>query len=279
MRRAGRLELSVTHLRPPLRALRLLPAILLGLAPMSARAEDAFCPARPGQTTPPCVTAPGQTVVEAGLAAWTRGASSSGGEDQFTLAAPIVRFGLTPGLEAQIGWAGLTWSPDSAEGAGTQSHRGEPGDLTLGALYGPGGPDAAFAVQGFVTLPTGQGRATAGDWSAGVRIPLARSLGGGWQVALTPEADLAVNASGKGRHAAFGVAAGASREIREGVVAGVDISLFRDLDPEGDATRSAVSATLAWQVSPNAQFDIGAGFGLTADSPRTLISIGFARRL
>ena len=49
--------------------------------------------------------------------------------------------------------------------------------------------------------------------------------------------------------------------------------------PEGDTTRSAVSATLAWQVGPNAQFDIGAGFGLTADSPRTLISIGFARRI
>ena len=275
MRRAGRRVPSVTRLR----VRHLLPAILLGLAPVSARAEDAFCPARPGQTTPPCVTAPGQTLVEASLAAWTQGASSGGGEHQFTLAAPMVRFGLTPGLEAQIGWAGLTWSPDSAEGAGTQSHRGEPGDLTLGALYGPGGPDAAFALQGFVTLPTGRGRATAGDWSAGLRIPLARSLDGGWQVALTPEADLAVNASGQGRHAAFGVAAGASREIREGVVAGVDISLFRDLDPEGDTTRSAVSATLAWQVGPNAQFDIGAGFGLTADSPRTLISIGFARQL
>lgn len=275
MRRAGRRVLSVTRLR----VRHLLPAILLGLAPVSARAEDAFCPARPGQTTPPCVTAPGQTLVEASLAAWTQGASSGGGEHQFTLAAPMLRFGLTPGLEAQIGWAGLTWSPDSAEGAGSQSHRGEPGDLTLGALYGPGGPDAAFALQGFVTLPTGRGRATAGDWSAGLRIPLARSLDGGWQVALTPEADLAVNASGQGRHAAFGVAAGASREIREGVVAGVDISLFRDLDPEGDTTRSAVSATLAWQVGPNAQFDIGAGFGLTADSPRTLISIGFARRL
>ena len=271
MRRAGRRVPSVTRLR----VRHLLPAILLGLAPVSARAEDAFCPARPGQTTPPCVTAPGQTLVEASLAAWTQGASSGGGEHQFTLAAPMVRFGLTPGLEAQIGWAGLTWSPDSAEGAGSQSHRGEPGDLTLGALYGPGGPDAAFALQGFVTLPTGRGRATAGDWSAGLRIPLARSLDGGWQVALT----LAVNASGQGRHAAFGVAAGASREIREGVVAGVDISLFRDLDPEGDTTRSAVSATLAWQVGPNAQFDIGAGFGLTADSPRTLISIGFARQL
>jgi len=248
MRRAGRRVPPVTHLR----VRHLLPAILLGLAPVSARAEDAFCPARPGQTTPPCVTAPGQTLVEASLAAWTQGASSGGVEHQFTLAAPMLRFGLTPGLEAQIGWAGLTWSPDSAEGAGSQSHRGEPGDLTLGALYGPGGPDAAVALQGLVTLPTGQGRAAAG---------------------------LAVNASGQGRHAAFGVAAGASREIREGVVAGVDISLFRDLDPEGDTTRSAVSATLAWQVGPNAQFDIGAGFGLTADSPRTLISIGFARRL
>ncbi len=275
MRRAGRLDPSETRLR----VRHLLPAILLGIAPMAARAQAAICPEVPGQTTPPCVTAAGQMVVEGTLAAWSRGASSGGGEHQFALAAPLLRFGLTPGLEAQIGWAGLTWSPDSAEGAGTQSHRGEPGDLTLGALYGTGGPDAAVALQGFATLPTGRGRATAGDWSAGLRIPLAWSLDGGWQVALTPEAGLAVNASGQGQHAAFGGAAGASREIREGVIAGVDISLFRGLDPEGDTTRSAVSATLAWQVGPNVQFDIGAAFGLTADSPRTLISIGFARQL
>ena len=259
-------------------ARRLAPVLLLGLAPLSARAEDAFCPERPGQTTPPCVTAPGRVVLEASLAAWTRGASSASGEHQFTLAAPMVRIGLTRDLEAQAGWGGLTWSPDSPEAGGTRSHGGEAGDLTLGALYGPGGPDAAFALQGFVTLPTGRGRATAGDWSAGVRVPMARSLAGGWQLTLTPEADLAVDASGQGRHAAFGGAAGLSRQVRDGVVAGVDISLFRDLDPEGAGTRSAASATLAWQVGPNAQFDVGAGFGLTSDSPRSLVSAGFARR-
>lgn len=255
-----------------------MPAILLGIAPLSARAEDAFCPERPGQTTPPCVTAPGRTIIETGLASWTRGAASGGGGHQVTLAAPLVRIGLAAGLEAQVGWGGLTWSPDSAEDAGIRSHRGEAGDLTLGALYGPAGPDAAFALQGFVTLPTGRGQATAGDWSAGLRAPLARSLSGGWQLTLTPEADLAVNASGRGRHAAFGGAAGVSRQIREGVATGVDISLFRDLDPARAGTRAAASATLAWQVGPNAQFDMGAGFGLTADSPRSLVSAGFTRR-
>jgi len=241
--------------------------------------EPAFCAARPGQTTPPCVVAPGSAMVEIGLATWEHSKTDSARDNELSLSAIALRYGIAPSLELQMGWAGLAVSSHLDYATQGRSRATNPGDLTVGALYGFMGQDGPVAIQAFLTLPTGKGAATDGEWSGGVRLPVAIPLNGDWQLGLTPEYDLAANSSGHGRHSAFGGAAGISRPISGQISAGVDISVMEDRDPEGSSTSSMTSASVAWQISPTSQLDFGVGLGLTSSSPRTQIYVGFSKRL
>lgn len=241
--------------------------------------EPAFCAARPGQTTPPCVVAPGSAMVEIGLATWEHSKTDSARDNDLSLSAIALRYGIAPRLELQIGWAGLVVSSHLDYVTQDRSRATNPGDLTVGALYGLLGQDGPVAIQAFVTLPTGKGAATDGEWSGGVRLPVAIPLANDWQLGLTPEFDLAANSSGHGRHSAFGGAAGISRPISGQISAGVDISVMEDRDPDGSSTSSMTSASIAWQTSPNSQLDFGVGLGLTSSSPRAQIYVGFSKRL
>lgn len=241
--------------------------------------EPAFCAARPGQTTPPCVVAPSSAMVELGLATWEHSRTDSARDNELSLSAIALRYGIAPRLELQIGWAGLVVSSHLHDVTQDRSRATNSGDLTVGALYGLLGQDGPVAIQAFVTLPTGKGAATEGEWSGGVRLPVAVPLGYDWQLGLTPEFDLAANSSGHGRHSAFGGAASISRPISGQISAGVDISVMEDRDPDGSSTSSMTSASIAWQTSPNSQLDFGVGLGLTSSSPRAQIYVGFSKRL
>ncbi len=275
------IKMDLPPSRKPLTFLAILCAGSLSSAALAQTPPNApaFCAERPGQTTPPCVIEPGSAMVEIGLATWEHATTESERHDQFTLGTSSLRYGVVPRLELQVGWAGVAVSSHFDYGTQDRSRTTNPGDLTVGALYGLSGPDGLVAIQTFLTLPTGKDEATAGDWSAGVRLPVAIAINSDWQLGLTPEYDRATNASGHGQHSAFGGAAGLSRSISDQLGAGVDISIMEDRDPEGSSTKSTASASIAWQASPDTQFDVGAGFGLTRSSPRLQIYIGFAKRL
>ena len=238
-----------------------------------------FCAARPGQTTPPCVIKTGSAMVETGLATWEHAKTERERDNQLTLSAIALRYGIAPSVELQVGWAGLVVSSHFDYATLNQSRDTNPGDLTVGALYSLSGRGGPLAVQAFITLPTGKGAATDGEWSGGVRLPGAIPIDNTWQLGLTPEYNLTVNSSGYGRHSAFGGAAGISRSISRRLSAGIDISVLEDRDPEGSSTSSMASASIAWQTSPNSQLDFGVGLGLTTNSPRAQIYIGFAKRM
>jgi hypothetical protein len=261
---------------------------LLGLSaiafPSAALADSLpnvsdFCAARPGQTTPPCVIEPGSAMVEIGLATWEHTKTERVRDNQLTLSAIALRYGIAPSVELQIGWAGLIVSSHFDYATRNQSRDTNPRDLIVGALYGLSGRGGPIAVQAFITLPTGEGAATHGEWSGGVRLPVTIPIDSNWQVGLTPEYNLTVNSSGHGRHSAFGGAAGISRSISRRLGAGIDISVFEDRAPEGSSTSSMASASIAWQTSPNSQLDFGIGLGLTSNSPRAQIYIGLAKRM
>lgn len=252
---------------------------LLLLAARPAFAEDReLCPERPGQTTPPCTLEPGRAMIETGVAAWTRESDASARTDTLTLGQTTLRLGVTSRLEAQVGWTpfGIQWQRDSASGAVTRQSSG--GDATLGLKYGFAGANGPVALQGFVTLPTGGAAIGAGDWGAGVRLPVQFELGGGVQVGLTPEVDAAVNTSGDGRHLAYGGAAGIGVPLSDKLNLGLDVAVFREDDPDGPSTTASGGASLAWQAGRNTQFDVGGTLGLNQASPDGTVYFGIARR-
>lgn len=252
---------------------------LLMLAARPAFADDReFCPERPGQTTPACTLAPGSVMIETAIGQWTRESDATSRTDTLTLGSTELRAGLTSRLEAQVGWApvGIQWERDLVSGAVTRQT--SIGDMTLGLKYGLAGANGPVALQGFVTVPTGGSAIGAGDWGAGVRLPVAVELGGGFQLGVTPEVDAAVNSSGSGRHLAYGGAAGIGVPLSGKINLGLDVAVFRDDDPDGPATTASGGASLAWQAGHNTQFDIGGTVGLNQASPDGTVYLGVAHR-
>ena len=251
--------------------------LLLGARP--ALAEDReFCAERPGQTTPPCTLAPGRVMIETGLGEWTRESDPDSRTDTLVVGSSMLRAGLTPRLEAQVGWTpfGTQWERDNV--SGTTSRQSGIGDVTVGLKYGLAGANGPVALQVFATLPTGGAAIGAGDWGGGIRLPVAIELGGGIQFGLTPEVDAAVNQSGSGRHLAYGGAAGIGVPLTEKIGIGLDVAVFRDDDPDGTATTASGGVSLAWQAGKETQFDIGGTVGLNHASPDGTVYIGIAHR-
>lgn len=254
-------------------------ACLLLLAARPAQAEEReFCPARPGQTTPPCTLAPGEVQIETGFATWARTSDPASRSDTLELGSSQLRAGLTSRLEAQVGWTpvGVQWVRDNA--SGKVDRLSSVGDVILGLTYGLAGADGPIALQGFVSLPTGGAAIGAGDWGAGVRLPIQFDIGHGLQLGLTPEVDAAVNGSGQGRHLAYGGAAGIGLSLGDKVQLGLDVSAFRDEDPDGAETLVSAGASLAWQVGPDSQLDLGGTVSLNRASPDATLYLGIAHR-
>jgi hypothetical protein len=257
----------------PMKSLTL-PALALAFASFAAsslvQAEEAeFCPERPGQTTPTCVMPASSTMLESGVLSWTRQTDAGVHSDQWALGDHLLRHGLGGNTELQFGWRMLARST----GISTRT-----GDVSVGLLHNFSALDGPVALQAFATLPTGGEGVGAGDWGAGLRLPVALPLGEKWSLGLTPEVDAAVNASGRGRHAALGGAIGVGRSIAKGLNAAIDLSLFSNQDPSGHTTSAITSVTFAWQVGDGTQLDLGLAAGLNHDSLDHQAYIGFAHR-
>lgn len=251
--------------------------IALGAPNAPARAEERdFCADRPGLGTPACTVAPGEAMVEVGLGEWDHTTSTDAVNDVVTIGQVDLRLGLTQRSEVLLGFGGWTHQRDRAGGAIAAA--AGTGDITIGIKRGLAGPDGPFAVQAFVTLPAGKGPGTAGDWGAGAVLPVNLTLPHGFEFDLTPEIDAAVNASGSGRHLAYGSVFGLSHPLGGAAAIAAEVSLSRDLDPAGKETQALAALSLAWQAGPRFQIDLEGDCRLAGSEPDHALMIGFARR-
>lgn len=241
-------------------------------------AEDDFCVDRPGLATPPCVLARQEAVAELGAAAWENDRDASGSSDTVTLAELTLRLGLGNGTEVQLSLPahGVVRQHDD-HGRLVDRVAGF-GDTTLALRHGFKGKAAAYALMGYVTLPTGHDGIGAGDWGAGLLVPIEIDLPADFTLGLTPHGEAAVNQRGKGRHFAWGGVAGLSHAIAPGISLTAELAADRDLDPAGHQTMSTSALSLAWQPHSGWQLDVQANFGLNHAAPRRTVMLGMARR-
>ncbi len=255
-------------------------ALALIVFPAVAHAEDRdFCADRPGRGTPACTLAPGQAMVEVGIAGWDHSADTQSIDDSFNLADTVLRVGVTDKIEVQIGVTGYTRARSRDRASGMVDVQSGVGDGYLALRRGLAGNNGPAAVEVFLTLPLGKPPGGAGDWGAGVLVPFNLGLLHGFQLALTPEVDVAVNASGQGRHLAYGGVAGLSHDLGKKLSLTGEVAAFRDDDPDGHATDARLAGSLAWQVGRNFQLDFEADVGVTHAAPKRSFMIGFAHRI
>lgn len=257
--------------------------LLLLTSAVSAQAQEAreLCTDRPGLGTPPCTVAPGGVVVEVGVGEWTRDRTDAARTDTFVAGDALVRIGIAEYAEVQAGWAafGHTRERDRASDA-VDSNTGV-GDVTLALrrnLANPNGSDTSIAVMPYVSLPTGGGAIGAGDWSAGLIVPMSHEVTDGLTVTLSPEVDAAVDEDRSGRHLAYGGVAGLSIDLSDTLSGSGELLLMRDRDPGGHATMAQAGLSLAWQPARDLQIDFGGNIGLAHASPDIVAYAGIARR-
>jgi hypothetical protein len=240
-----------------------------------------FCADRPGLGTPACTTDAGHVAVELGGLDWTLERDAATRADTLIAGDLLVRIGVTDTLEVQAGWTAFGHVRQRDRVTGAVSNSSGTGDVTLAVrqnLSNPDGSGFSAAVMPYVGLPTGGTAIGAGDWSAGVVVPLSFSLNDTFSLGLTPGIEAAVDSDGGGRHAAYGSVIGLSASLTEQLGAALEFQATRDEDPAGHATEALASLSFAWQPKDGLQFDMGAVAGLNSASPDLEVYVGVARR-
>lgn len=255
-------------------------AAVAGASPVLAEERD-YCPARPGLGTPACTIAPGRVSVETGLVDWTRDDTPDSRADSFTIGDTLVRVGVSDRIELQAEWVpyGSQRVRDRASGAVARADG--IGDLTLGFkanVKNPDGSGFSIAIQPYVSAPIGQSPAGAGDWGAGVLVPMSWDLGHDLSLQLTPEIDAAVNGSGQGRHLAYSTVVGLGFPVRGQLSGTIEYQALRDDDPGGATTQQYASLSFGWTPTGDWQVDVGTVIGLSRASADAELYVGLSRR-
>lgn len=264
-------------------ALRSLTALALAFtaAPLSAQELRDFCGDRPGLGTPPCVVDKGHVQVEVGLADWTLDKQPDSREDTVLLGDFIARIGVTDTTELRLGWTPYGHVRTRDRLTGRVERQGRIGDVTVGIkqnLSQPDGDGLSVAVLPYATLPVGREPVGAGDWGAGLLVPVSYEVGKGVKLALTPEVDAAVDEDGDGRHLAYGSVVGVSDELTDTVSATIEFQALRDRDPSGHETQELAGLSLAWQPQEQTQLDVGSNLGLNHNAPDVELYVGVSKK-
>ena len=255
-------------------------AMLLAAAPASAEERD-YCPTRPGLGTTPCTIAPKHVSVETALADWTIDDQSDQRSDTVLIGDTLVRVGLTNGIEAQLGWTPYGHVRTRDKTTQAVDSAGRVGDVTVGAkanLLHPDGSGLSIAVQPFVSVPVGRAPVGAGDWGAGLVVPVTYDVTDTFNLASTSEVDAAVNADGRGRHLAYSEVVGLDIKLSKALSATIEGQVLRDEDADAVTTQALASASLAWAPQEDLQLDAGAVAGLNRAAPDVELYLGVSRR-
>ncbi|MBN8814260.1 MAG: transporter [Sphingomonas sp.] len=262
-----------------MRITMMLAAMLIAAPAMAQDKPRDYCPARPGLGTPACTIDPGRVSVETSLGDWTLDKQGGDRTDTILIGDTLVRVGLTDTIEVQIGWTPLGIVRERSGGVVDRATR--VGDVTLGLkanLANPDGSGFSVAVQPFVTLPAGRQPVGAGDWGAGVVVPLTFDLSKAVNVEFVPEVDAAVNGSGRGRHFAASAVVGIGIQLNDKLTVELENQILRDDDPAGKTTQDLAALSFAYKAGDNLQFDIGGIAGLSRDAPDIELLAGVSRR-
>jgi len=261
---------------------RALLFVALMAAPTMAAAQGRdYCPDRPGIGTPACTMEAGRFSLETGLGDWTLNRDSTQREDVFVVGDFLLRMGIADHAEVQVGWTSLGFSRSRDRTTGEVEHRSGTGDLTLALrrnLANPDGSGFSAAVMPFVSLPTGREPIGAGDWGAGLRIPLSYELTSAISLEMVPEFDADVNEDGHGRHFAFGDVVGVAAKLSDALTATAEYQYRTVREPGEHHSEHLSGLSLGWQTSDRFQIDLGANAGLDRDADDLEIYMGISRR-
>jgi hypothetical protein len=243
-----------------------------------ARAEDLkpICPDRPGRGTSPCTLDLGHAQFELGLFDDSFQHRSGVTTDTDNVGSLLAKWGASERIDVEAGMA-FYQQLRMHDASGTTTISGV-GDLFLHAKYNPLA-DGAFALvlDPFLKLPTASGGMGNGAVEGGLVLPMAYDLGNSWSLAMTPELDLLLNASGSGSHVNLVDVVGLGRGFGP-LTLGAELWTSQNLDPAGTVRQYSFDLDAAWLADNDTQLDGGLNIGLNRATPDLEIYFGISRR-
>jgi hypothetical protein len=258
--------------------MRPLAALFLLLAALPATAQDLkpICPDRPGRGTSACTLDPGHAQLELGLFDDSFQHRSGVTTDTDNVGSLLAKWGVNDRMDVEAGMA-LYQTLRVHDASGTTNLNGI-GDLFLHAKYNPLG-DGPFALvlDPFLKLPTATGGLGNGAVEGGFVLPMSYDLGNNWSLAMTPEADIQLNASGNGHHANLVDVVGLGKSFGAFSL-GAEVWTDQNLDPAGGSNQYSFDLDAAWLANNDTQIDGGVNLGLNRATPDLEIYVGISRR-
>ena len=254
-------------------------AAILGSTAASAQDDPTFCPNRPSLGSSACITAPGHVHLEVSALDWQRDDTSDQREDTILAGDFEARFGVAKTTELQLSWTPVGRVRTRDKATGMIETKSGIGDVRLGLrqnLRNPDGKGLSFGAEPFVTVPIGRDPVGAGDWGAGIVLPVTYELSETVQLSVTGEGDAAVDDDGNGRHLAYSGIAGLGYALTDAITATAELFALRDNDPMGHHTETAAAGSVAWQPRKNLQLNMLAVAGLNHDTPDIRLVTGGA---
>ena len=246
-----------------------------------ARAEELreLCPDRPLKGTSACTVDKGHWQLETDIANWTHDRVGGITTDLIFAPNPTLKYGLTDDVDIEVSFSPFV--TERVRGRGVSSHTSGIGDTILRAKWhvaGSNGEDG-LAVEPFVKLPTAKRGLGNRSVEGGLIAPYQSHLPGGWDLDVTPEADLLRNSADNGYHLAISGSVGISHALTTSWAFGADVYTQANFEPMHTERQSTFDVALVWQPK-RAEFavDFGVGFGLTRTAPGIEYSVGFSRR-
>jgi hypothetical protein len=243
-----------------------------------ARAEDLrpICPDRPGRGTSPCTLERGHAQLELGLFDDSFQHRSGVTTDTDNVGSLLAKWGASERIDVEAGMA-FYQQLRVHDASGTTTISGV-GDVLLHAKYNPLAEGAfALVLDPFLKLPTASGGMGNGAVEGGLVLPMAYDLGNNWSLAMTPELDVLLNASGSGSHVNLVDVVGLGRGFGP-LTLGAELWTSQNLDPAGTVRQYSFDLDAAWLADNDTQLDGGLNIGLNRATPDLEIYFGISRR-
>jgi hypothetical protein len=259
----------------------LLLAALIATPALAADPLRDLCSERPGLDTPACTVDSGHLQLEVGIGDWTLDKQPDSRTDTIEAGQGLLRYGVGDSTELRLGWTAYGHVRMRDRATGDVERQSGVGDITVGMkqnLSHPDGQGLSITVLPYASLPVGGHAIGAGDWGAGLLVPVDYQLSDSLTLEATPELDAAVDEDRHGRHLAYGSAAGVQAKLSKVVSISAEAQVIRDRDQEEHSTQALAGLYLAVQPGEQTQLDLGSQIGLNRASPDVELYVGMTER-
>jgi hypothetical protein len=225
---------------------------------------------RPDKTESPFTVDAGHLQIEMDVVAFTRDRHNPAREnvrsDEWNFANTNFKVGLFNNTDLQIIVPAYNRGRTTDRTSGTVTRDRGIGDLTFRLkmnFWGNDGGTTAFAAMPFIKVPTGKAALSNGAVEGGLILPLAVSIGRGWDMGVMTEIDFREDADGAGYHADWINSVTFSHAI-SGELRGY-LEFFSMVSGDSKWAASA-DAGVTYAVTPDVQIDAGVNVGITRDA-------------